>query len=288
MKKAAVIFLSASIFLFVLIFFEYIKFNDGKLHIVVCNVGQGDAIFIMTPDNSDILIDGGPGKKVLDCLSRNMPFWDRSLDAVILTHPDADHAAGLIDVIDRYRVNTYYRSGADSNTQIYALLTSKIADKKLSAKNLSSGNNLKDSSGVNIEILSPRLNEVEKIDQNSADSHLNALSVVALLTFGNFSALFTGDAEEEVLDRIISDAGLLSVLKVPHHGSKGGISEDFLIRTQPDIAVISAGKNNRFGHPAKEILDFLKKHGIKTLRTDLEGEVKIISDGKTWLVTTDY
>src|SRR3990172_8141877 len=108
MKKNVFILALASASLLILIIFVFFNFNDKKLHIVICNVGQGDAIFITTPVQAQILVDGGPDKAVLDCLSRHMPFWDRSLDAVILTHPDADHITGVVPVIERYSVNTLF------------------------------------------------------------------------------------------------------------------------------------------------------------------------------------
>src|SRR3989344_4613289 len=146
MKKAVFIIILAPASLCVLIFFSYFSFIDNKLHIVICNVGQGDAIFITTPSQAQILIDGGPDKSVLDCLGRHMPFWDRSLDAVILTHPHADHLTGFLDVIDRYKLSTYYSANTPADSKVYKLLKVKLADKKVSAKELHKGSRIADMS----------------------------------------------------------------------------------------------------------------------------------------------
>lgn len=260
--------------------FEYFKFSDHKLHVIVCDVGQGDAILIVTPAKGQILIDGGPDKSVLECLTRHMPFWDRSIDMIILTHPHADHYVGLIDVIDRYHLDGFYTEEVDSNSDGFKLLKAKLASKNLSAKYLTEGESFRDKSGAKIKILWPRLEEIEESDHNASNIDLNGLSVVAYLTYGNFSALLTGDAEKNVLDYLISRLGRLNLLKVPHHGSSGGVSDEFLTKTLPDLALISLGKNNKFGHPSEDTLEILNRHSIKVFRTDRDGEIDVFTDGK--------
>lgn len=284
MKRAIFLFSAASISLTVLIFFTFFRFNDSKLHLVICDVGQGDAIFIRTATQLDILIDGGPDKKVLDCLGKHMPFWDRSLDLVIMTHPDADHSTGLIDVIKRYQVSGFYAQKVPGRTQIFELLEATLAEKKLSAKYLHKGDVFRDGKGFNMTALWPSVEAIELTDQNSSKPRLNELSVVELVTYGNFSVLLTGDAGSKVMDQIAPGAGFINILKVPHHGSKTGMSDNFLSLASPDLAVISVGSKNRYGHPAKASLDLLIDHMIQVLRTDLDGDVEIISDGKIWSV----
>lgn len=287
MKRAIFLFSAASISLSVLIFFAFFRFNDSKLHLVICDVGQGDAIFIRTATQLDILIDGGPDKKVLDCLGKHMPFWDRSLDLVIMTHPDADHSTGLIDVIKRYQVSGFYTQKVPGRTQIFQLLEATLAEKKLSAKYLHKGDVFRDGKDFSMTALWPSVEAIELTDQNSSKPRLNELSVVELLTYGNFTVLLTGDAGSKVMDQIAGEARSINILKVPHHGSKTGMSDNFLSSLDPDLAVISVGSKNRYGHPAKASLDLLENHMIKVLRTDLDGEVEIISDGKIWSVKTD-
>lgn len=284
MKKAILIFFTALIFSISLIFSAFFKFNDDKLHVVICDVGQGDAIFIRTPSKAQVLIDGGPDNRVLSCLASNMPIWDRSLDAVILTHPDADHISGVVDVIQRYRVNSFFTEIEPGKTQIYELFTNVLAEKKLSAKYVAKGDSLKFKDGMILKIFSPASKIKNKIYQNNANMPLNEYSVIALLTYGNFSALFTGDAGSGTIDPIAKEIGDIDILKVPHHGSKTGMSEELLKLINPELAVISVGANNRYGHPAQIMLDLIREHGIKSLRTDKDGEIEIISDGKRWFV----
>jgi competence protein ComEC len=125
--------------LIVLVFFVFSSLNDKKLHIIICDVGQGDAILIITPTQAQILIDGGPDKAVLECLSRNMPFWDRSLEAIIMTHPHADHLVGLMDVVDRYRLSSFYTEDVKTGSELQNLLEAKLAAKNLSAKDFAAG-----------------------------------------------------------------------------------------------------------------------------------------------------
>lgn len=286
MKRAILIFFTGLISLVILIFFAYFSFNDGKLHLVICNVGQGDAIFIRTASKVDILVDGGPDKKVLECLSRHMPFWDRSLDVVILTHPDADHITGLIDVIERYQISYLFTQPNPGKTQIYELFTNVLAEKKLSAKYVSRGDRFSIGGETSFKIIWPASDETDQTNQNSSKSSLNRFSVITLVTHGKFSALLTGDAGSEIQDKIASSIGDIDVLKVPHHGSKTGMSDYFLSLTKPELALISVGGNNKYGHPTKFILDLLKKRGVKTLRTDQMGDIEILSDGTTWSVKT--
>lgn len=286
MKKIIFVFLLITIFLVAIVALESGRLSDGKLHIVICDVGQGDAIFITTPSKAQILIDGGPDKKVLECLSSHMPFWDRSLDTVILTHPHADHMAGLIDVVDRYHLNAFYTEVIETGSDSQKLLEAKLADKNLSAIDLDKGDILNDKFGVKIKILSPMPTEASEGDHNRSIKDLNDISVVALVTFGNFSMLLTGDAENLVLSGISGEAGNIDILKFPHHGSRNGMSEKLLKELNPEAAVISAGERNRHGHPAKESLNLLKKHLVNTFRTDLMGEIEIISDGQSYRIKT--
>lgn len=285
MKRILIIFFTASILLIILIFFVYFRFNDNKLHVVICDVGQGDAIFIRTPRQVDILIDGGPDRKVLDCLSRHMPFWDRSLDAVILTHPHADHLTGLIYVVERYKLSGFYTEKVESESDIYKLLRRKLAEKKLSANDLQTSNVFREDSGLSLVTLWPREETVEQADHNNTNLDLNGLSVIELLKYGKFKALFTGDAGVVAENIIAERAGDVDFLKVPHHGSKTGMSDYFLSLIKPELAAISVGANNKYGHPAKLSLDLLKKHNVKVFRTDLNGEIEIVSDGLKYSVT---
>lgn len=263
----------------VLFFFAYLNFYDGKLHLVMCSVGQGDAIFLRTPGGADVLIDGGPDKSVLSCISSRMPFWDKTIEAIILTHPDADHITGAVDVIKRYNVSALFTQSNSSTTDIYKLFQMELAEKKLSAKYVEAGDKIKIDDKVTLDILSPASNQP---DPAAKGNSLNVYSVVVRLNYGNFSALFTGDAPASVMDRIAQGAGRVNVLKVPHHGSKTGMSEGFLNVIKPEISLISVGVSNRYGHPSQISLNLLERHGVKAYRTDKNGEIEILSNGLTY------
>lgn len=282
MKKVVFYSLLILFSLAVLVGYQYFKFSDHKLHMVVCDVGQGDAIFITTPKQAQILVDGGPDESVLNCLSKNMPFWDRSIDTIILTHPHADHYVGLIRVVERYHLNGFYTEEVKSNSETYKLLEAKLAAQNLSAKYLTTGDDFKDKSGVEIKILWPNPATLETADHNTSNLDLNGLSVVVLLTFGNFSALLTGDAGENIMDHISPEVGSVNILKVPHHGSRTGMTNNFLNIIKPEVGIISVGIDNKYGHPASESLTLLKDHQVRILRTDQNGEVDITSDGKSY------
>lgn len=286
MRKALIYLFVGFILLVAILGFQFFKFHDGKLHIVACDVGQGDAFFIRTPKGSDILIDGGPNDKVLSCLSSHMPFWDRTLELVILTHPDTDHSAGLIDVIERYRVIHLFTQKVPGKTKVFQKLERVLAENSTTAKHLYQDDFIREGDFVSLRVLWPSKEMIKITEQNISNHNLklNELSVVLELRYENFKALFTGDAGSEVMDQIAGDAGDIDLLKVPHHGSKTGMSESFLMTVKPELAIISAGNGNKYGHPTQFILDLLSNIGAKILRTDLEGEIEVVSDGeKYWI-----
>jgi competence protein ComEC len=212
-----------------------------------------------------------------------MPFWDRTLDAVFLTHPHADHLNGLISVLKRYEVIHYFTETGQNSTNLEKLEKVLLAEKKLSAKELFSGDYIETTDKVKILALWPQ--KTANLALKPADLDKNGMSLVQLLSYGSFKMLLTGDAEEPTGDKIASEIGKITVLKVPHHGSAIGMSKEYLDELRPDLAVISVGKNNKYGHPTKVAIDLLVQDRIKTLRTDQVGEVEIISDGKSFSVS---
>lgn len=275
MKK---IFLIAGILIFLLgsIFaYQNIIYNDKKLHVIICNVGQGDAIFIRTSQGSDILIDGGPDNSVLTCLAGNMPFWDKTIEVLILTHPDADHVTGLIDVIKRYSITHFYTSNITTKTSVYAQFLKTLENYKIKQNYIYKGDKLTFKDGLTMTALWPT--------SEWAGLTTNSYSVNELLSYKNFNALFTGDSDAEQMEEIKDLAQNINLLKIPHHGSRFGLTSGILDILSPDLAVISVGKNS-YGHPTPFILDLLKSANIKTLRTDQNGEVEIISDGIKWKI----
>ena len=284
----------------VILFISYlITLSDSRLHVYFCDVGQGDAAYIRTPSNQDMLIDGGPDDKVLSCLGRHMPFYDRTIDVVILSHPQKDHLQGLISVIDRYNVG-YFIIGVEGNdTEGYKKLIQTIKKKNIKIKNLYTGDSL--SLGkVNFSVLWPErkwvasqlgsdLQRAEGLTPTTSavlglttDTELNNFSYYLDLNYGSFNALFTGDGDSQIQPEIMKNTVLpdIDVLKFPHHGSKTGILSEFLDKIKPELAVISVGKNS-YGHPTKEAIELLSNRSISIKRTDREGDVEIISDGRS-------
>lgn len=259
--------------------YQNITFNDKKLHVVICNVGQGDAIFIRTPNGSDILIDGGLNNSVLSCLGKHMPFWDRTIELMILTHPHADHLTGLIDVAKRYRVLAFGTEKIANPTVLYQELVKQLEQNHTQERFLFQNDKFIIADGVVLKTLWPTQEWIDQSLNGGGGSNENGLSVIELLSYENFSALSTGDAQAEDMAKIDLMAGTIDLLKVPHHGSRFGLTADILNILKPRIAAISVGKNNKYGHPTPFILDLLKNSNIKTLRTDQIGDIEIISDG---------
>ncbi|OGG34611.1 hypothetical protein A2363_02915 [Candidatus Gottesmanbacteria bacterium RIFOXYB1_FULL_47_11] len=244
---------------------------DGKLHLYFCNVGQGDAAYVRFPDGRDMLVDGGPNDRVIDCLSRYMPFWDREIDLVIMSHPQKDHIAGLVSVLARYRVGYVVRSSATEQSDTYEKLKNVIKDKAVGVKVVSLGEHITVGPVV-LSVLGP----------GDATGDVNLQSLVFALNYGTFDALFPGDAP--LRQSFVGQAvGTLEVLKVSHHGSRTGLVPSILELVHPAVAVISVG-NNSFGHPSPEVVTILQKIGSTIYRTDKEGDIEVVSDGKSWQV----
>lgn len=277
-SKKLKIFLIVSGLFFLLgciLLYQNITYNDKKLHVVICDVGQGDAIFIRTSSGSDILIDGGPDDSVLNCLGKHMPFWDRTIEIAILTHPDADHVTGFIDVIKRYRLRSFYTSKITTKTAVYAQFLKTLENYKIKQNYIWQGDKFTFKDDLTMETLWPT--------EAWEDLTTNSFSVAELLTYKNFKVLLTGDLDAEQMGEIDNLAGQINFLKIPHHGSRFGLTAEIVDILSPDMAAISVGKNS-YGHPAPSILELLKSANVKTLRTDQNGDIEIVSDGERWVV----
>jgi len=247
------------------------------LEITFFDVGQGDAVFIVTPAGHQILIDGGPDSAVLEKLAAEMPFWDRTLDLIILSHPHADHLRGLIDVLERYKVENILWTGVDYDSQLYQRWQEVIERKEVEIHIARSGQKII-SSEVILKILYP----FESFEGEEV-RNLDNTSVSAKLVFKENSFLFTGDAHREVeimLAEKFQENLKSDVLKAGHHGSRTSSVQEFVEKVLPEIAVVSAGKDNRYGHPHQEVLDIFADYDITVLRTDQAGDIKILSDGE--------
>lgn len=277
-KKSFLLFLIVLIiFLPWLVLFSW---PSQKLNFIACNVGQGDAI-LLTKGSTQVLIDGGPNKKVLACLSENMPFWDRKIELMVNTHPDKDHLAGLIDVIERYKVKELISNNLIEKTETFKKFQRQVASRKIKVYSPKKGDRIK-INDFDFQVLWPEKRKGDSIiwQKYLSDKVLGAqaikegandYSIVLHFKYHNFDALLTGDITSRVEDRLIQENHFsgIEVLKVAHHGSKYSSSQEFLQAVKPKIAVISVGKNP-WGHPTQEVLARLKSVGAKILRTDQE------------------
>lgn len=266
--------LVVNITIFVLIF--NLKDKD-IMKVYFLNVGQGDAIFIEAPNGKQVLIDGGRDTTVINELGRVMGFFDREIDLVIATHSDQDHIGGLPAVFEKYKVVNFIDSFTESDTNTYkALMDLSVAEGSDNQIGLRGQRVILDrQKGVYLLILAPQPDDFEVDD-------VNDLSVVAKLIYGDTSFLLTGDAGKMVEAGLFaSDGDILksSVLKAGHHGSRTSSVSFFVKAVDPNYVVISAGKDNSYGHPHKEVIDVFERQEVRILNTAEEGTIKFISNG---------
>ena len=285
------IYLALSLALIV-VWMAVFAYPEKKLHLIACDVGQGDAI-LATYGTTQILIDGWPTEKVIECLGRNIPFWDRKIEVVLLTHPQLDHFGGLSEVFKRFQVERFVATSLDSSSQSYKALISMVGGKGIEVVNPTAGMVIR-SGLLYLDIVWPS-SDFQVAEGGTLGSNVlvaftskkdpNDFSVVANLRLGEFDALLTGDIGPRIIGEMIKTGRVHDVeyIKVPHHGSKNGLTKDLLEIALPEVAVISVGKNS-YGHPNQETLDMLTEYNIQIERTDESGDVEVTSDGKSWWV----
>lgn len=263
---------------------------SDKLLVSFFDVGQGDSSMIETPNHGKIIIDGGPDNSVLSKIGRALPFYDRTIDILIITHPDSDHLAGAVEIARNYDIGMILVNGRECATKICAEFDKIVKEKNIKVVAASAGQEIDFGQGVKMDILEPSFAEamegkaglVSTGAKATAGKEDNNSSVISLLSFGADSFLFMGDAEDKEEIALINAWPNLTaeVLKVGHHGSKNSTNQLFLDHIKPKFSVISAGAKNRYGHPTSEVLEKLKKIGSDILRTDIEGDVVMESEGK--------
>ncbi len=263
----------------VLVSFTAATMPDDKLHVSFLSVGEGDAIFIQQ-GNQQILIDGGASPQAISLeLGDKMPFWDRSIDLVILTHPHQDHLTGLVEVLQRFRVKQVLYPDSDYESPMYDEWLKTIEENKIESTIAQSGLQINLSQGTVIEVLNPPL-----IPMADTQSDVDNNGVVLRLSKGDISFLLTADIMQEAEWELIRNRADLTstVLKVAHHGSDTSTTAEFLTVVAPRLAVISAGADNRFGHPSDEVLARLREslESEDIYRTDRHGTIEFITDGE--------
>lgn len=252
--------------------------QNGMLEVAFLDVGQGDAIFIESPAGIQMLIDGGKGRSVLGELHSVMGFFDRDIDVVMATHADADHIGGLIDVLARYRVHTIVITENVSDTPAFRAFHEYVEREGAAIVYARRGHVFDLGEGkagsTTLTVLFP--------DRDPQLLETNTASIVSQLVYGETEYLFTGDAPDEIEEYLVSlgTSTLASdVLKVGHHGSRTSSSESFLAAVHPTYAIISAGRDNSYGHPHQEVTDRLSSESIEQISTQTEGTIFSYSDG---------
>lgn len=260
------------------LFVWYVVFSEEKekLTVAFLDVGQGDAIFIESPTGNQLLIDGGPGGVVLRELGNVMPFYDRSIDMLLVSNPDQDHMAGFLDILRAYRVGAVIEPGTVGASSDFAALQNEINQEGARRIIATRGQHIELGGGAYLLILFP--------DRDVSGLSTNDGSIVAKLVYGSTSFLFPGDAPDAIENYIAHlDTTRLDVdvLKVGHHGSKTSTGEALLGFASPSTAVISAGRENKYGHPHAEVLERLTRFGVQIFGTYEKGRVVMESDGET-------
>ena len=265
MKKLLKILFGLMLIFIIILSVVYYQDNNS-LKVYFFDVGQGDAILIRTTYQENILIDGGPDNTFITKLGRTLPFYDQTIDLIILTHPHDDHLFGLINVLERYNVKQVLYYPTNHQTEAYTKFKEIISNKDIPLLSAYAGQtfNFKD---VTLQIIYPF--------PNIEMSNLNNYSMVSRLSYGEIDFLLTGDLEVKGEEIILENYANLEseVLKVGHHGSDTSSSLNFLEFIKPDSAIISVGVDNKFNHPSKSVINRLEKLNIEIYRTDLNGDI---------------
>jgi len=255
------------------IFLFHLDWKDShrSFTFAMLDVGQGDALFIETPSGVQVMFDGGPARKVLGPLQKIMSPFDRTIDAIFITNPDADHIGGFADILKNYKVGAVFSSGTISDSKTFQNLKEEIKNQNIPDILAKKGMRLDMGGGVFIDILFP--------DRDVSMWTTNDGSIVARMTYGDTSIMLTGDSTNKTEKIILAEnteAELKStILKVAHHGSRTSSSTSFVKAVSPVYAFISNGKDNKYGHPHPEILTTLNQFVAKIFRTDLLGTIII-------------
>lgn len=250
---------------------------NEKVTIRMLDVGQGDSIFITGPSGQQILIDGGPDLSALAGIGRHMSLFDRSIDLLVLSHPDLDHVFALPTILRRYNVGAVLLTGVAGNSSQYDQTLKELDDQNIPIIIADPGKDIDLGDGLFIDVLWP---PPMYFGQKVPDA--NNTSIVMRLQYGEDSMLFTGDMEEKEEGEVLASGADIhaDILKVGHHGSRTSTSTGFLLAINPDLALISVGRDNAFEHPHKEVIDRLMHVGIPFQSTAQEGEITIEWDGK--------
>jgi competence protein ComEC len=274
--------------LILLVWIPIFQLPDNKLHVTILNVGQGDAILVQTPSGQNILIDGGPSPRAISSvLGEKLPFWDRKIDLLASTQPQADHLTGLLEVLNNYDVKLIIEPKIDYDSETYREWQRLVKHKRIPCITVHSGQEIQLGNDISINILHPPLDQLhgtsDDIDNNGLVLHL---------VLNEISFLFTADIGIDAERFLISQrkAPNSNILKVAHHGSNTSTSSEFVAIVNPEAAVISVGENNKLGLPNFEAMSRLEKQlGTDYIYTTAEnGNIEFITDGRRLWIRTSW
>lgn len=253
--------------------------RDQNLEVIYLDIGQGDAILIKDPKGINLLIDTGSGAITTQKVQKELSAINKNMDGILITHPDSDHAGGFDELSRRFNIkNTFISSEDDYSKQ--------VKDNILNVSSVNNINQIRLSDNILLNTLSP---------EKGMLGDGNAKSIVNTILYGNFNFIFTGDADSETERKLVSQGyfdkndnkKIVNILKIGHHGSDTSSSEMFLKKIKPEYCIISVGRDNKYGHPTKNVLDRLEKYCKNIYRTDLSGNISFKTNGKNLKVNTE-
>ncbi len=281
-QAVALVLIASAVLIWYQVFYLYS--SSAQIRVYFCDIGQGDAILIDFGQGEQALIDGGPSRQVLSCLGKALPFNDRQIEYLILTHPDADHLGGFLPVIEKYQIGQLFYTGVEHSSNLYQRFKERIAEEKIKTQIVKANDSIrsKNSPDAKLKIIYP-LKSIKGEEVNN----LNNSSIVMVLDTGKIEFLLTGDAEKEVWQEIRNQLPKAEILKISHHGAKNGTDETILEQVEPEIAVIPVGRKNSYGHPTRDVLGLLEEYKILVYRTDQQGTITISTDGQEYSIKTE-
>ncbi|MBU0660805.1 MBL fold metallo-hydrolase [Patescibacteria group bacterium] len=254
--------------------------SEGKLQVHFLDIGQGDASFIQFADGQQMLVDCAIDARILEALGRVMPFYDHTIDYMLITHPDKDHYGGCIDVLERFDVANIVYTGVKKDQNFYREFEEKMYAEGAEYYQIS-GEETWNIASTSIQFLYPDHSVVDdyRLPGYEKDTGYNNTSIAFLLEHNGRNILFTGDAEEEEEEYLIDRYGEaldVDILKAGHHGSAGASIPEFLSITSPEHVVFSAGKDNQYGHPSRRVLKRVERVSSTVWRTDMQGDIHVV------------
>lgn len=272
-------FLSICFFLIISWPFIFV-FTPEEDQVIFFDVGQGDSAIVTSTRGKTLLIDGGPDKTVLYKLGKFLPWWKRDIDAILLSHAHADHLVGILEVLKRYKIDTIILPDAFYTTKEQSALREYLETEDIQSLFISSKRSEIFDKGISLDFFHPERSYKEKQEKNP-----NNTSILLKIRFASSAVLFTGDIESQAQAENLNEDLQSDILKFPHHGSSDSLNPAFLKKVSPLITVVSSGENS-YGHPSLRTIRAIENLPSRVLRTDKDGDIRLIFDGEYIIVKT--